>query len=131
MAKNKLNLGDILEDVAARVEEASAAQNTPVEQGAQITGKLAPEVKPEPVAETRKGPKPGTVGKNHVLNANLNDEIYWRAEMVKKRLNKERGEDAPFVSLNTMLCNALEVWLDQNYPETKKQYQQAKKLGIL
>lgn len=133
MAKEKHNLSSLLQSVTARVEEASMEQDAPVQEEVRIVGKLVPDVKVEPVpsTETRKGPKSGTVGKGHVINANLDDEIYWRADIIKKRLNKERVGDAPFVSINTMLCNALEIWLDKNYPETKQQYQQAKELGIL
>lgn len=133
MAKKELNLGGLLESVTARVEEATTTQDAPVEKEVRIVGKLVPDVKAEPVPapETRKGPKSGTVGRGHVINANLDDEVYWRADTIKKRLNNERVGDSPFVSINTLLCNALEMWLDQNYPETKEQYRQLKEMGVI
>lgn len=134
MAKKELNLGGLLESVTDRVEEANVAQEQAVEQEVSIDGKLVPYVKIEnkPAPEqTRKGPKSGTVGRGHVINANLDDEVYWRADTVKKRLNKDRVGDQPFVSINTLLCNALEIWLDQNYPETRNQYRQLKEMGVL
>ena len=134
MAKKELNLGGLLESVTARVEEATTTQDAPVvEQEVNIVGKLVPDVKvvPATTIETRKGPKSGTIGRGHVINANLDDELYWRANTIKTRMNNDRTKDDAFVSINTLLCNALEIWADQNYPETKDQYRQLKEMGVI
>lgn len=137
MAKKELNIGNLLSNVANRVNQADTevadiTNEVPKPTNEQSVAKIdAPTSISTETATPRKGPKSGTVGRGHVINANLDDELYWRADTIKKRLNKDRVGDAPFVSINTLLCNALEIWADQNYPETKDQYRQLKEMGVI
>ena len=72
-----------------------------------------------------------TIERNSLRNVGLDDKTLWRLEHIKKRLNRQRQEGDPFVSIDSLIYRACVEWLDKNYPETAANYETALSMGLI
>ena len=83
--------------------------------------------------QARKGRRPLADNKERTSlhNVTLDEKTLWRLEYIKKKLNKQRAEGDPFVSIDGLIYKACVEWLDKVYPETEETYQIALQMGLL
>ena len=127
MAKSRFGgLQDTMQTAQDVIQE---AKNAPIETAEPST---APSVE-EPAKKGKKGRKPVPVAieRNSLRNVGLDEKTLWRLEHIKKRLNRQRQEGDPFVSIDSLIYRACVEWLDKNYPETSTNYETALSMGLI
>ena len=127
MAKSRF--GGLQDTMQTAQEVIEVAKNAPVEIAEPTTATIAEEL-------TKKGkkgrkPVPVTIERNSLRNVGLDDKTLWRLEHIKKRLNRQRQEGDPFVSIDSLIYRACVEWLDKNYPETSSNYETALSMGLI
>ncbi len=127
MAKSRF--GGLQDTMQTAQEVIEVAKNAPVEIAEPTTATIAE----EPTKKGKKGrkPVPVTVERNSLRNVGLDDKTLWRLEHIKKRLNRQRQEGDPFVSIDSLIYRACVEWLDKNYPETSSNYETALSMGLI
>ncbi|MBO4641863.1 MAG: hypothetical protein J5661_03250 [Bacteroidaceae bacterium] len=127
MAKSRFGgLQDTMQTAQDVIQE---AKNAPVETPEATQATIAE----EPAQKGKKGrkPIPVTIERNSLRNVGLDDKTLWRLEHIKKRLNRQRQEGDPFVSIDSLIYRACVEWLDKNYPETAANYETALSMGLI
>lgn len=89
------------------------------------------EVKPEAVKDIRDEMK--LPDKQFRRNITLSEEQFRKLELIKKMKNKERGKSDELVTLDKLMFDMIQMYLDSNpYPEVNAafdRYVELKKLG--
>lgn len=89
------------------------------------------EVKPEPVKDIRNEMK--LPDKLFRRNITLSEEQFRKLELIKKMKNKERGKSDELVTLDKLMFDMIQMYLDSNpYPEVNiayERYIELKKMG--
>ena len=89
------------------------------------------EVKPEPVKDIRNEMK--LPDKQFRRNITLSEEQFRKLELIKKMKNKERGKSDELVTLDKLMFDMIQMYLDSNpYPEVNVAYEryiELKKMG--
>ena len=89
------------------------------------------EVKPEAVKDIRDEMK--LPDKQFRRNITLSEEQFRKLELIKKMKNKERGKSDELVTLDKLMFDMIQMYLDSNpYPEVNTafdRYVELKKLG--
>lgn len=127
MAKSRFGgLQDTMQTAQDVIQE---AKNAPVETVEPSPATIAD----EPAKKGKKGRKPIPVAieRNSLRNVGLDEKTLWRLEHIKKRLNRQRQEGDPFVSIDSLIYRACVEWLDKNYPETSTNYETALSMGLI
>lgn len=111
------------------------AKNTPKDT-ANNTTKEKENLEQEEAVNNKRGRKPRkkeetNLVRNTMHNVTLDEKTLWRLEHIKKKLNKQRGEGDPFVSIDGLIYKSCVEWLDNNYPETNATYDMAREMGLI
>ena len=89
------------------------------------------EVKPEPIKDLRSEMK--LPDKQFRRNITLSEEQFRKLELIKKMKNKERGKSDELVTLDKLMFDMIQMYLDSNpYPEVNaafERYVELKKMG--
>lgn len=137
--KPKFNLSETMSDARKGIEQAVVQLPVSPTDGAvpPQTQPPAPLVQPlsrdsdagATLARTQqkrnKKSKHETVSRDRRTNARnvfLDDETLWRLELVKKRKNMARAEGEEFCSVDKLIFEAVSLYLDKHFPETKEAY---------
>lgn len=101
----------------------------PIPLQTQVGSTMAPD--PEPVKDLLQEMK--QPNKQFRRNITLSEEQFRKLELIKKMKNKERGKDDELVTIDKLMFDMIQQYLDSNpYPEVNtafKKYMELKKMG--
>ena len=138
MAKNRFSLDETMADAVQNIAEAKNAsaveqQEKKQEQSLKYSAPEFPEQSsgdtPESDASAdkrlikqKKKVNKTAVEKEsrNVRNVYLSNETLECLELIKKRMNKSRSKDEPFISAANIMNLAIEEYIDRNFPDIRK-----------
>lgn len=142
MAKSRFSLNETMADAVQNIAEAknaSTASNERYEQPQeQNVNPSEPEFAEEPsieignaensdkrIIKQKKKVNKSAVDKEvrNVRNVYLSDETLECLELIKKRMNKSRNKNEPFISAANIMNLAIEEYIDRNFPDIRKLHQ--------
>ena len=138
MAKNRFSLDETMADAVQNIAEAKNAsaveqQEKKQEQSLKYSAPEFPEqssgntTESDASADKRLIKQKKKVNKTavekesrNVRNVYLSNETLECLELIKKRMNKSRSKDEPFISAANIMNLAIEEYIDRNFPDIRK-----------
>lgn len=138
MAKNRFSLDETMADAVQNIAEAKNAsaveqQEKKQEQSLKYSAPEIPEqssgdtTESDASADKRLIKQKKKVNKTavekesrNVRNVYLSNETLECLELIKKRMNKSRSKDEPFISAANIMNLAIEEYIDRNFPDIRK-----------